>query len=106
MPLLYREEGWKCQPVKTQNIEKVNIVQHAAVIHSAIRSPIFHLMTKIIMRTENGTTLIHLYDKRNNQNGCIHAPSILFLLFLSLSSWPPSPVTGDVGEESLDFSNL
>lgn len=56
------------EPVKTQNIEKVSAAQHTALIRTAIRSPIFHLAVKIIMRIENGTALIHLCDKRDNQN--------------------------------------
>lgn len=46
------------------------------MIHRDFKSLIFHLMTKIVMRTENGTTLIHLCDKHHNESGSVKAPNI------------------------------
>ena len=86
------EEERKCQPVQTQNIEKVNIVEHAAMIHRDFKSLIFHLMTKIVMRTENGTTLIHLCDKHHNESGSVQASNIrvtdLWSLFCNRTQTP------------------
>lgn len=78
------EEERKCQPVQTQNTEKVNIVEHAAMIHRDFKSLIFHLLTKIVMRTENGTTLIHLCDKHHNEGGSVQASNIHFTDLWSL----------------------
>lgn len=87
------EEERKCQPVQTQNIEKVNKVEHAAMIHRDFKSLIFHLMTKIVMRTENGTTLIHLCDKHHNESGSVQAPNIhatdLWSLFCNRTQTQP-----------------
>lgn len=41
----------------------------------------FHLRTKIVMRTENGIILIHLCDKYCNEKGSIHATDILLPFF-------------------------
>lgn len=86
------EEERKCQPVQTQNIEKVNIIEQAAMIHRDFRSLIFHLMTKIVMRTENGTTLIHFCDEHYNENGSVQASNIrvtdLWFLFCNRTQTP------------------
>lgn len=86
------EEERKCQPVQTQNIEKVNIVEHAPMIHTDFKSLIFHLMTKIVMRTENGTTLIHLCDKHHKESGSVQASNIrvtdLWSLFCNRTQTP------------------
>lgn len=86
------EEKRKCQPVQTQNIEKVNIIEQAAMIHRDFNSLIFHLMTKIVMRTENGTTLIHLCDKHYNENGSVQASNTrvtdLWSLFCNRTQTP------------------
>jgi hypothetical protein len=78
--LFEEEEDWKCQPVRNQNIEKVNVLQFSAIIHKDIKPPIFHLRTKIVMRAENGTTLIHLHDKYCNEKGNTETTNI-WLLF-------------------------
>ena len=67
---------WKCQPVRNQNIKKVNIVQFSAIIHKNTKHPKFHPRTKIVMRTENGTVLMHLCDKYCNEKGSIQATNM------------------------------
>lgn len=76
LELSEQEEVWKCQPVRKQNIKKVSIIQFSAIIHKDIKHSIFHLRSKTVMRTENGTTLIHLRDKCCNEKESIQATNI------------------------------